>query len=428
MSSIVLREVRSRFGTIDCLENGMLLNWDWRDVLEVVIGVVQGVVRLVINVMLDFEMALLHFISFLLIVVDWTVLVDDHWFGIVVDWAILVNDHGLSIVMDWTVFMNDNWAINVDMWAFLMDNYWFSVHSSVVESLTVNRVVNDRDNFSLVYSSMVVASVMVGWCVNVMDFFLLVVLGSAVDRVVVDGGVVGRLVVDWGVVDLSVVDRLVVDGLVVHWSVSVVDRLMVDGSVNDGLVINRSVNDLLMIDWLMVHSLMVHRFVVEMLRMQLSHTRFLRKLWFKAANIATDFFVMRHNRLFSIFAVQSSLVEVFLRFFFVLSLLLRFFLMANWRLPRLEASIVTELWQLVLFVDTVWRCLRMVHDWGFVSLHWLALLSVLSLIVMRLSSLGVLLGMHGELLLVGILLSVLAMINSMRCWPPQLIQRECVGR
>ena len=209
---------------------------------------------------------------------------------------------------------------------------------------------------------------MVGWRVvdwtvmdwmNLMDCLILMVSSGTVDWIMVDGSVVGWLVVDWCMVDFSVVDLLLVDGVVV--CLSVVDRLVVGGSVIDGLVID---------------SLVVDRLVIEMLRMQLSHTRFPRKLWFKAAfsGIPTDFFVMRHNGLLTIFAVKSSLMDVSLRFLLVLSLLMRFatiLIVANRRLSRLQA--LTGFWQLVLYVlDTVVRW-WMVHDWSFVSLHRVAL-------------------------------------------------------
>ena len=204
---------------------------------------------------------------------------------------------------------------------------------------------------------------MVDWTVmdwmNLMDCLILMVSSGTVDWIMVDGSVVGWLVVDWCMVDFSVVDLLLVYGLVV--CLSVVDRLVVGGSVIDGLVID---------------SLVVDRLVIEMLRMQLSHTRFPRKLWFKAAfsSIPTDFFVMGHNGLLTIFAVKSSLMDVSLRFLLVLSLLMRFatiLIAANRRLSRLEA--LTGFWQLMLYVlDTVVRW-WMVHDWSFVSLHRIAL-------------------------------------------------------
>ena len=219
---------------------------------------------------------------------------------------------------------------------------------------------------------------MVDWTVmdwmNLMDCLILMVSSGAVDWIMVDGSVVGWLVVDWCMVDFSVVDLLLVDGLVV--CLSVMDRLVVDGSVIDGL---------------MVDSLVVNRLVIEMLRMQLSHTRFPRKLWFKAAfsGIPMDLFVMRHNGLFSIFAVKSSLVDVLLRFL-LFGLLFRFVMsfFVNRRLSRLKASSVTDFSQLVLSVlhTVVLWCIRvvhwcrMMHDWSFVRLHRIVLLSSLGLL------------------------------------------------
>ena len=248
---------------------------------------------------------------------------------------------------------------------------------------------------------------MVGWRVvdwtvmdwmNLMDCLILMVSSGAVDWIMVDGSVVGWLVVDWCMVDFSVVDLLLVYGLVV--CLSVVDRLVID-------------------------SLVVDRLVIEMLRMQLSHTRFPRKLWFKAAfsGIPTDFFVMRHNGLLTIFAVQSSLMDVSLRFLLVLSLLMRFatiLIAANRRLSRLEA--LTGFWQLMIYVlDTVVRW-WMVHDWSFVSLHRIAFNMP---IFVRLGSL-VLLLMQVELLFTDVFLSrLLTRTNdslTRRCWLQKLRQ------
>ena len=169
---------------------------------------------------------------------------------------------------------------------------------------------------------------MMGW-MNLMDCLILMIGSGSVDWIMVNGSVVGWLVVD--------------------------------GSVIDGLVVD---------------SLVVDRLVIEMLRMQLSDTRFLWEFWFKAtfSSIPVDFFVMRHNWLLTIFAVQSSLVDVFLRFLLLLSLLIRFasiLIAANRRLSRFQS--LTDFWQLVLYVlDTVVRW-WMVHDWSFVSLHWITL-------------------------------------------------------
>ena len=402
----------------------MLFNWDWSDVLGVVIGVVQRVVRLVINVMFDLEMALL-----MNVVRHWAVLVNNNWFSVVVERTILVNNYWLiRILMDRTVFMDNNWLSNSDVvdwaflmnnnwlskavdWAFLMDNNWFSVvvdgRPSVMEGLTVDHGLVVRDwtvgyNRRMV-ASVVVARVVVSWCVvemTVMDNLRLVVLSGAVDWIMVGGSVVGWLVVDWCMMDFSVVDLLRVDGLVVR--LSVVDWLVVDGSVIDGLVVDR--------------------LVIEMLWMQLSNTRFPRKFWFKAAffSIPVDLFVMRNNGLLSIFAVQSSLMNVSFRFLFALSLLLRFALAANRRLPRLQASL--GFWQLVLnMLDTVVRW-WMVHDWSFVSLHWIALNVLLHV---HLSSPGLLL-MQVELLFVDVFLRrLLSRTNislTRRCWPQELRQ------
>ena len=266
-------------------------------------------------------------------------------------------------------------------------------HPSVVEVFAVNHgLMVDRTvgfwhmvNGSMVSCSMV-TSVVVGCCVvgwAVMDCLRLVVSGSAVDWIMVDVSVVDWLVVNRSMVDFSVVDLLLVDGLVVH--LSVVDRLMVDWSVIDRLMVDWSVMDRLMVD-----GGVIDRLVIEVLWMQLSNTRLMRKLWFKVGvmSILMDLFVMRHNGLFSIFAVKSSLVDVLLRFLF--GLLFRFVMsfFVNRRLSRLKASSVTDFSQLVLSVlhtvvlwciRVVHRC-RMMHDWSFVRLRRIVLLSSLGLL------------------------------------------------
>ena len=113
-------------------------------------------------------------------------------------------------------------------------------------------------------------------------------------------------------------------------------------------------------------------------------------------------------------------MNVSFRFLFALSLLLRFALAANRRLPRLQASL--GFWQLVLnMLNTVVRW-WMVHDWSFVSLHWIALNVLLHV---HLSSPGLLL-MQVELLFVDVFLRrLLSRTNislTRRCWPQELRQ------